>query len=222
MGFSDGSVGKGHGNPLQYSCLENPVDRGAWWATVHGVTKSWTWLKWLSMHALVAQWSRICLSAHEPWVQSLVWEDPACLGAMKPVSHSYWICAPEPGSCNCWAMCSNYWSLHAPEHMLGNKRSHHNEKPVPHTRETSTPSPQLEKSLWGNEDAAQPKLNKCTSKCIYLLLLKPSQFFISFTIEGKCPLPLVSVVLIKLVMLVFRNSARRLKYRIRYEIQLLK
>ena len=38
----------GHGNPLQYSCLENPMDRGAWWATVHRVVKSWTWLKWLS------------------------------------------------------------------------------------------------------------------------------------------------------------------------------
>ena len=36
------SLGKGNGNPLQYSCLENPMDRGAWWATVHGVTKSWT------------------------------------------------------------------------------------------------------------------------------------------------------------------------------------
>ena len=34
----------GHGNPLQYSCLENPVDRGAWWATVHGVAKSLTQL----------------------------------------------------------------------------------------------------------------------------------------------------------------------------------
>ena len=31
--------GGGHGNPLQYSCLENPMDRGAWWATVHGVSK---------------------------------------------------------------------------------------------------------------------------------------------------------------------------------------
>ena len=65
MGFPDGSVGKestcnaadsgdaawipwsvrspggGHGNPLQYSCLENSVDRGAWWAAVHGVAKSW-------------------------------------------------------------------------------------------------------------------------------------------------------------------------------------
>ena len=36
------SPGGGHGNLLQYSCLENPMDRGAWWATVHGVTKSWT------------------------------------------------------------------------------------------------------------------------------------------------------------------------------------
>ena len=34
--------GEGNGNPLQYSCLENPMDRGAWWATVHGVTKSQT------------------------------------------------------------------------------------------------------------------------------------------------------------------------------------
>ena len=41
-----------HGNLLQYSCLENLMDRGAWWATVHGVTKSWIQLKQLStMHA---------------------------------------------------------------------------------------------------------------------------------------------------------------------------
>ena len=37
-----GRFGGGHGNPLQYSCLENPMDRGAWWATVNRVTKSWT------------------------------------------------------------------------------------------------------------------------------------------------------------------------------------
>ena len=36
--------GEGNGNPLQYSCLENPMDGGAWWATVHGVAKSWTQL----------------------------------------------------------------------------------------------------------------------------------------------------------------------------------
>ena len=34
--------GEGNGNPLQYSCLENPMDRGAWWAAVHGVAKSRT------------------------------------------------------------------------------------------------------------------------------------------------------------------------------------
>jgi len=36
------SSGEGNGNPLQYSCLENPMDREAWQATVHGVAKSWT------------------------------------------------------------------------------------------------------------------------------------------------------------------------------------
>ena len=37
--------GGGNGNPLQHSCLESPVDRGAWWAVVHGVTKSWARLR---------------------------------------------------------------------------------------------------------------------------------------------------------------------------------
>ena len=41
----------GRGNPLQYSCLENPMDRGAWWVTVCEVTKSQTWLKRSSMHS---------------------------------------------------------------------------------------------------------------------------------------------------------------------------
>ena len=38
------SIGEGDGTPLQYSCLENPMDGGAWWAAVHGVAKSQTWL----------------------------------------------------------------------------------------------------------------------------------------------------------------------------------
>ena len=42
------SPGEGIGNPLQYSCLENPMDREAWWATVHGVAKGQTQLKQLS------------------------------------------------------------------------------------------------------------------------------------------------------------------------------
>ena len=39
------SPGGGHGNPLQYSCLDNTMDRGAWWTPVHSITKSWTRLK---------------------------------------------------------------------------------------------------------------------------------------------------------------------------------
>ena len=46
--FSPLCVGEGNGNPLQYSCLENPMDGGAWWAAVHEVTKSRTRLKRLS------------------------------------------------------------------------------------------------------------------------------------------------------------------------------
>ena len=38
------SPGEGNDYPFQYSCLENTKDRGVWWAIVHGVTKSWTWL----------------------------------------------------------------------------------------------------------------------------------------------------------------------------------
>ena len=46
--FSLSCIGEGNGNPLQCSCLENPRDGGAWWATVYGVTQSQTRLKWLS------------------------------------------------------------------------------------------------------------------------------------------------------------------------------
>ena len=46
--FSLSCIGEGNGNPLQCSCLENPRDRGAWWAAISGVTQSQTQLKWLS------------------------------------------------------------------------------------------------------------------------------------------------------------------------------
>ena len=54
MGLIPGSgtsAGEGSGNPLQYSCLENPMDKGARWATIHSVGKSQTRLKQLSMYA---------------------------------------------------------------------------------------------------------------------------------------------------------------------------
>ena len=50
------SPGGGNSNPLQYSCLENSMDRGAWWATVHGIVKSRTWL---STHACMHTYEEI-------------------------------------------------------------------------------------------------------------------------------------------------------------------
>ena len=50
------SPGGGNGNPPQYSCLENPMDRVTWWAMVHRVAKSRTWLKWLSFQGVANKW----------------------------------------------------------------------------------------------------------------------------------------------------------------------
>ena len=51
--------GGGHDNPFQYSCLENPMDIGAWWATVHRVAKSWTGLKQLSIVGTHTHWTNL-------------------------------------------------------------------------------------------------------------------------------------------------------------------
>jgi len=71
--------------PLQYSCLENPMDRRAWWVTVHGVTKSQAQLKRLSTHAYIAIWGlssakeppcqyRRCKRCRfNPWVRKIPW-----------------------------------------------------------------------------------------------------------------------------------------------------
>ena len=56
------SLGEGNGNPLQYSCLENPIDRGAWRATVHGVAKSRTQL---STHSVVVLFNLIAITVRE-------------------------------------------------------------------------------------------------------------------------------------------------------------
>ena len=67
------SPGGGHGNPLQYPCLENPMDRGAWRATVHSVAKSQTQLKGSSMHACIGQYERLD-HLHLPVFSSLLRE----------------------------------------------------------------------------------------------------------------------------------------------------
>ena len=51
--FSLSYIGEGNGNPLQCSCLENPRDRGAWWAAIYGVAQSQTRLKWLSSSSIL-------------------------------------------------------------------------------------------------------------------------------------------------------------------------
>ena len=65
------SPGGGHGNRLQYSCLQNCMDRGAWRTTVHRAAKSWTWLKQISMHAYALIYD-VCFSLsdllHSVWL----------------------------------------------------------------------------------------------------------------------------------------------------------
>ena len=69
-GFNPGagrSPVEGHDNLLQYSCLENPLDRGAWWATVHRVTKSWTRVKQLAhTHTRPLIWNSVLYFALNP------------------------------------------------------------------------------------------------------------------------------------------------------------
>ena len=64
------SPGEGNGNLLQWSCVENAMDRGAWRATVHGVTKRWTWL---STWAHLSVWLRQ-VSAEAPWDLCCMWD----------------------------------------------------------------------------------------------------------------------------------------------------
>ena len=90
------SPGGGRGNPLQYSFLKNPMDRGAWQATVHGDSKSWKQLKRLGMHALPIWWL-LCLQQAPKMVMFLTkWSHPNL--------HSWrvWtICSPiELGGCS--------------------------------------------------------------------------------------------------------------------------
>ena len=59
---SERSSGEGNGNPLQYSCLENPMGGGAWWAAVHEVAKEWDITEQLSTHI-------ICLLGSIPGIE---------------------------------------------------------------------------------------------------------------------------------------------------------
>ena len=75
---------EGNGTPLQYSCLENPMDGGAWWAAVHGVAKSWTQLSDFTFtfhfHALEKE-----MATHS---RILAWSVPAWWAAIYGVAQS--------------------------------------------------------------------------------------------------------------------------------------
>ena len=71
------SPGGGHGNPLHYSCLESPMDRRAWWATVHGVAKSQTRLcDWVCMLSLGSPKRCYMLGVSTPEIKDAAGEDP--------------------------------------------------------------------------------------------------------------------------------------------------
>ena len=89
--------GGGHGNPLQSSCLENPMDRGVWWVAVHRVAKSQSWLKWLSTHMGLLGKSRtltiLRLSSNEPetnlWFCSAMFFSFQC-ACIACLLHLFW------------------------------------------------------------------------------------------------------------------------------------
>ena len=75
--FSLPCIGEGNGNPLQCSCLENPRDRGAWWAFIYGVAQSRTRLKWLISREIQKEKKYICMEREwfilRNWLMQLWW-----------------------------------------------------------------------------------------------------------------------------------------------------
>ena len=69
------SPGGGNGNPLQYSCLENPMDVGAWRATVHGVARSWNTSEWLTLWTLLIADLQYCVG----FLYTKKWFNYACI-----------------------------------------------------------------------------------------------------------------------------------------------
>ena len=92
------SPGEGNGNPLQYSCLENPMDGGAWWSTVHGVTKSWTrlsdftfTLNLVERKKRKSEVSQSCPTLCDPW--TVDHQAPPSMGFSR---QEYWSGLPFP------------------------------------------------------------------------------------------------------------------------------
>ena len=114
------SPGEGHGNPLQNSCLENPMDRGGWQVTVHRVATSWTQLKQLSRHTLsfngFGRWS--------PEVLSGFLRVPCELGTGPGLEFQpLWVLCSLPSPAVCWATW-NHVNSQCPFPRWGNVDAH--------------------------------------------------------------------------------------------------
>ena len=120
--------------------------------------KSQTWA------SLVAQWLRICLPIQGTRVRALIWEDPTCRGATKPVSHNYWACAS--GACAPQWERPRQWEARAPWWRVA--PAHHSWR----------------KPLHRNEDQTQPKIKKIFFKSqTYTECIIQSFHFYVFTQE---------------------------------------
>ena len=118
------SPGKGNGNPLQYSYLENPMDRGACRATVHGVTKSWTWLSpyWSWSSNTLATWCEELTHWKRPWCWERLWvggegDDRGRDGWMASLTRWKWV----------WVNSRSWWWTGRPGvlQFMGSQRAGH-------------------------------------------------------------------------------------------------
>ena len=99
------SPGGGHGNPLQYSCQENPMNRGAWRATVYRVTRSQTWLKWQRrwiLRVLQDYWTctlhpetKLCCLLYWNEAFLLFISIPEMVMGHQKVGKAIWLCVPQ-------------------------------------------------------------------------------------------------------------------------------
>ena len=133
------SPGGGHGNPLQYSCLENSLDRGAWWATVRRIAQSWMWLKWLSMHTGLC----CCCRQVTPIVSDSVRphrRQPTRLPSLGFSRQEYWSGLPFPSpehesekSFSCVRLFLTPWTAahQAPPPMGFSRQEHWSGMPLP-------------------------------------------------------------------------------------------
>ena len=113
----------GNGNPLQYSCLENFMDRGAWWAIVHEVTKSWTRLRDSHFHfhfsvvGLFALDHPLCrVGSVSAFIILHLWCLEQCLMPVKNPANSCWMILKK-----CWSQCRNLEILTSHRHVLSHQ-----------------------------------------------------------------------------------------------------